>query len=97
MIAPTGVRVRFNAGTTLKLYSLTDGRQKSSGKPGFFGGGGRAGGRDKAHDASGGHDPEQPTLLYSEQQTSSIFQSYKSAIKNRRLEKSIPDVDSIYF
>ena len=47
-----------------------------------------------AHDASGGHDPEQPTLLYPEQQTSSIFQSYKSAIKNRRLEKSIPDVDS---
>ena len=31
MIAPTGVRVRFNAGTTHKLYSLTDGRQKSSG------------------------------------------------------------------
>ena len=96
MIAPTGVRVRFNAGTTHKLYSLTDGRQKSSGSQVFFGGA-VGGGRDKAHDASGGHDPEQPTLLYPEQQTSSIFQSYKSAIENRRLEKSIPDVDSIYF
>ena len=39
-IAPTGVRFRFNAGTTLKLYSLTDGRQKSSGRPGFLLGGG---------------------------------------------------------
>ena len=76
MISPTGVRFRFNAGTTHKLYSLTDGRQKSSGRPGFsfFLGGGGGGGavlcRDKVIDASGGRDPEQPTLLYPEPQTS---------------------------
>ena len=58
MIAPTGVRVRFNARTTHKLYSLTDGRQKSSGRPGFlfFWGGGGVRCRDKVIDASGGGD-----------------------------------------
>ena len=73
MISPTGVRFRFNAGTTHKLYSLTDGRQKSSGRPGFFfflGGGGGVGCRVKVIVAKGGHDPEQPTLLYPEPQTS---------------------------
>ena len=52
-IAPTGVRFRFNAGTTHKLYSITDGREKRSGRPGFFffggGGGGGAGIRHLRH------------------------------------------------
>ena len=43
MISPTGVRFRFNAGTTHKLYFLTDGRQKSSGRPGFGAGEGGGG------------------------------------------------------
>ena len=107
MISPTGVRFRFNAGTTHKLYSLTDGRQKSSGRPGFFfwGGGGERGYWDKAIDAfeeaitrsnNLNCTQEQQTSLFADQFSGEFWtsekKSYKSAIKNRRQEKSIPDV-----
>ena len=106
-IAPTGVRFRFNAGTTHKLYSITDGREKRSGRPGFFFFGGGGGGRgcwDKALETFEGALTRSNQLYCTQTNRRVYFQidfpanfecqqkSYKSAIKNRRLEKSIPDV-----
>ena len=48
--------------------SHQEGQVLGQGKRGLGGGGVRC--RDKVIDASGGHDPEQPTLLYPEPQTS---------------------------
>lgn len=102
-IAPTGVRFRYKAGTTHKLYSLTDGRQKSSGRPGFFwgGGGGVCWNKVDAFEEA----MTRSNQLYCTHNNRGVYfqidfpanfecqqKSYKSAIKNRRLEKSIPDV-----